>query len=290
MPRRKPFTRPLTSPDNIRLTGRDIRILEGIHTHGGLLSLRQIDRLFFTGKGSAHPRQRMGKLFVNHYVAMPSPSELHQVPYGETVYWLDERGAEVVAGLYGERLKTFDYRRDIRWSLVTHDLRVNDVRIAVTQACERDEGLELQHWIGESVFRARPDMVTYAGERGHQQRRRIIPDSFFHITRDDSDYAFLLELDMATEHNPRVGRTKILPGLAYLGSEAYRERFGLQYGRWLFVTTGERRMHNMRAQARRLGARGEFYFTTFEQLTPETVLREPIWLMPDRDAPISLIP
>ncbi len=290
MPRRKPFTRPLKSPDNIQLTKRDIRILEGIYTHGGMLSLRQIDRLFFTGRGSAHPRQRMSKLFVNRYVAMPSPKELHQVPYGETVYWLDERGAEIVAGLYGETPKTFDYRRDIRWSLVAHDLRVNDVHIAVTQACERDERLELQHWEGESVFRAWPDIVTYTNERGRQQRRRIIPDSFFHITRDGRDYAFLLELDMATEHNPRVGRTKILPGLAYLGSEAYRERFRLQYGRWLFVTTGERRMHNMRAQARRMGARGEFYFTTFEQLTPETVLREPIWLMPDRDVPISLIP
>lgn len=295
--RRRPFTRPEIPPDNIRLTDRDVQVLEAIYTHNGMLSLRQVDELFFTGRGSAHPRQRMNKLFVNHYVNMPGPKEIHQIPYGETVYWLDERGAAVVAGLYGETPKSFDYRDDIRWSLVAHDLRVNDVQVAVTQACEQLPELELKRWEWESAFRSHPDTVSYQDDKGRKKRRRVIPDSFFLITRskpdaaeESSEYAFLLELDMATEHNPRIGRSKILPGMAYIGSEAYRERFGLQYGRWLFVTTGERRMENMRTQARRLGAKGQFYFTTFDGLTPDTILKKPVWWMPDRDEPISLIP
>lgn len=298
MPRRRPpFTRPQTPPDNIRLTARDIAILEAIHAHDGMLSLRQIDRLYFSGRGSAHPRQRMNKLFVNHYVNRPGPQAMHRIPYGKTVYWLDTRGAQVVAGVRGETLASFTYRKDIRWSLVAHDLRVSDVRIAVAEACEKVPELEVRRWEWESAFRARPDTVTYSDGNGRKKRRRVIPDSYFLISRrapgmsgSAESFAFLLELDMATEHNPRVGRSKVLPGMAYIGSESYRERFGLRYGRWLFVTTGERRRDNMRAQARRLGAKSKFYFTTYDRLTPETILSEPIWWMPDRDAPVRLIP
>jgi hypothetical protein len=44
--------------------------------------------------------------------------------------------------------------------------------------------------------------------------------------------------------------------LAYLKSEAYAERFDHRSGRWLVVTTEERRMTNMLRQARR-GMLGE---------------------------------
>jgi len=38
---------------------------------------------------------------------------------------------------------------------------------------------------------------------------------------------------------------------AYLKSEAYADRFGHRSGRWLVVTTEDRRMANMLRQARR---------------------------------------
>jgi hypothetical protein len=42
-----------------------------------------------------------------------------------------------------------------------------------------------------------------------------------------------LEIDRSTENIPRFLREKILPGLAYLKSEAYAERFGHRSERWL---------------------------------------------------------
>lgn len=294
-PRPPTTTRP-ENPTPIRLTERDQRILETIHAFDGMMSLTQIDRLFFSGKGRSQPRDRMRLLFYHGYVNMPGDGEIHQVPLGETIYWLDEKGAAVVAGLYGETLEEFKWRDKPRWSLISHDLEVNNFRIAVLGACTASSSLSLHRWIPEGEFWAYPDTVSYRTGQGTYKERGIRPDGFFTIRRPApgrsdklEEFAFLLEIDMATEDNPRFGREKVLPGIAYLKSKAYQERFGVRWGRWLVVTTGERRMQNMRSQTERLGGKNLFYFTTFDQVRPETVLTEPIWLLPDDDYPCSII-
>ena len=57
----------------------------------------------------------------------------------------------------------------------------------------------------------------------------------------------------------------------------------------LVVTTGERRLKNMLRQARRAKAAGLFYFTTYDQISPATLLESPIWRRADRDEPMPLI-
>jgi hypothetical protein len=100
---------------------------------------------------------------------------------------------------------------------------------------------------------------------------------------------YLLEIDRSTEDNPRFLREKILPGLAYLKSQAYEERFGHRSGRWLVVTTGERRLNNMLRQSRKAETKGLFYFTTYDRLNPDTMLRAPIWRRADRDDLVPLV-
>lgn len=80
-----------------------------------------------------------------------------------------------------------------------------------------------------------------------------------------------------------------MPGLAYIKSKAYEERFGHYSGRWLVVTTGERRLRNMLNQARLADAKGVFYFTTFSLLNSATILRAPIWKRADRDDLVPLL-
>lgn len=290
-----PRTRPETPQHNLRLTHRDRAILEALHAFDGLLSIDQIDRLFFSGKGGSHPRDRMRVLFHHRYVNTPAQRNIHRVPLGETIYYLDTRGAEMVAGLRGETLNTFKYRREPRWSMIDHDLGVSDFRIAVLQACQSLSYLHLHTWLTDQEFLAYPDMIEYTSETGKKRRRRIRPDAFFMLKQEKNgllhraeEFAYLLELDRATEDNPRFAREKVLPGLAYLKSQRYHDRFGTPYGRFLVVTTTEQRMNNLRSQTRRAGDRGQFYFTTFEKVTSATVLTAPIWLMTDRDTPFSL--
>ena len=119
--RRQPYQRS-PNPAPIRLTSRDKRILETIHAFDGLLSLRQIDRLFFSGRGRSQPRARMRALFDNGYVQMPDPENIHKVPLGETIYWLGHKGASIVAGLRGHPVRQFRWKKKPRYSLLEHDL------------------------------------------------------------------------------------------------------------------------------------------------------------------------
>jgi hypothetical protein len=267
----------------MRLTERDQRILEAIHAHDGLLSFPQIKRIFFKGKSQAEVRLRL--LYQHGYVNRPTLPERRRVP--EMIYWLDRGGAEIVASLNGTPLQEFPWRREPRWFQVEHDLAVNDFRLDIEAACQAAKDVTLETWIPESEFWAHPDQVTYKTNEG-QVKRRIRPDGLFTLTTGGHRFRYLLEIDRSTEDNPRFLREKIVPGLAYLKSEAYNERFGHRSGRWLVVTTGERRLGNMLRQAQRADTRGLFYFTTYDKLNIETVLSSPIWRRADRQELVPL--
>lgn len=134
----------------------------------------------------------------------------------------------------------------------------------------------------ESEFWAYPDKVAYT-YNDNQMKRNIRPDGFFILNTGEHRIRYLLEIDRSTEDNPRFLREKVLPGLAYIRSKAYEERFGHRSGRWLVVTTGERRLRNMLQQARRGDAKGLFYFTTYEKININTIL-----LSISGNAPIGL--
>jgi hypothetical protein len=294
MARQRPYTRPRV-PLPMRLTGRDRAILEAIHAYDGMLSLKQIDRLFFSGDGKTQPRHRMRTLFTNGFVQMPDARTIHKVPLGETIYWLGEKGAEVVAESYGATASDLSWRRNPRWSQLEHDLAVNDFRLWVQQACTADPQLELRQWVPETDFLAYPDTVEFDDERGHNRKRQVRPDGFFLIARSRPDrpkpdgFAFLLEIDMATHSNPSFEHHKVRAGLAYLKGEAYRQRFGLRFGRWLVVTTTPQRLDHLLAQTEKAGGGQNFYFATFGQVK-DSPLTEPIWLVAGSRELTSLVP
>lgn len=105
--------------------------------------------------------------------------------------------------------------------------------------------------------------------------------------RGDYFCRLLLELHRATEANSRFAAEKVLPGIAYVRSAAYHRRFGHNFGKWLIVTTGERRLTNMLRLTERTARRdaGLFYFTTRVLVTPETVLIGKIWWRGGEDSP-----
>jgi hypothetical protein len=204
------------------------------------------------------------------------------------VYWLDKKGAALVASFLGTTISEMGWRKQPRWFQVEHDLAVNDFRLDIVAACHSNPNVTLETWVPESEFWAYPDKITYFyAER--EKKRNIRPDGYFTLIIGDDRIRYLLEIDRSTEDNPRFLREKILPGLAYIRSRAYEQRFGHKAGRWLVVTTSERRMANMLDQARRAEAKGNFYFTIYEQISPETVLQTPIWSRADRDDLVPLL-
>lgn len=289
--RRHPYQR-AKRPGTLRLTDRDIRILECIHAFDGMMSLEQIDKLFFSGQGRTQPRHRMRRLYDHNFVNKPTSQSIHQVPLGASIFWLGRKGAEMVASLQGRDFKDLQWRKKPRYSQVAHDLAVNDFRIIVNSASENNSQLKLLEWQAEGEFLAHPDTIWYEQSNGKRRKRQIRPDGFFILEQqpNNSPLAFLLEIDMSTEDNPRFGREKVRPGVAYLKSKEYKQRFGLHYGRYLVVTTGERRLQNLKVQTERVGGNGLFYFTTFKQVTSQSVLSQPIWYLAGEQQTQSIIP
>jgi hypothetical protein len=268
----------------MQLTERDKRILQAVHTYDGMLGFKQIQRIFGMGKSQAE--QRLKLLYQHQYLNRPIRKQRMRLP--QMIYWLDKQGAELVASLEGLSTAQLGWRKEPRWFQVEHDLAVNDFRLDISEACKKNLDISLETWIPEGEFWSYPDLVEYRYS-DRKLQRRIRPDGYFMLTIPRNRIRYLLEIDRGTEDNPRFLREKILPGMAYIRTKKYEERFGHRSGRWLVVTTGERRMQNMLRQARRVDNKGIFYFTTYDQISVESILQSPIWLRPDRDGPVPLV-
>ena len=306
----------------MRFQERDGQLLLLIFVCGGVLAFRHIKLIFWVHATARAVLKRLAKLVDNFYLARPTAHQRRTQPIPEPVYWLGWRGILWVAAQMGvevdppanqgenqmrdlaKRLRDRGIRwlREPRWIQLAHDLAVVDFRLAVEQAVSQSPALQLEAWIHESEFRSDGDTVKYriTGTDGkvRQVRKRVYPDSYF-VVVDEQRLAqgllararFLLELDHATHANSRFGREKVAPGLAYVRSPQYKARFGDNSGRWLVVTTGERRMKNLMRQTKQVAGTGArvFLFTTLDQLGTSNVLTEPMWWQVGREGPIPLL-
>ncbi len=287
-------------PHPVQLQARDKRFLEGLYEREGLLSRRQIVALFFDGNWRVAKR-RLRHLFEDGYIGEPSEEEVHRLPrkdgQREFVHWLEHKGLAVVAGLKGEEPL---YRRSApkeapQWLKIEHDLALNDFRIAVETAVATTAGVRLGQWINEKTIKHWNDTVTYPLPEKGKTEKKFLPDGFFTILRpvdasSDEEFAFFPEIDLSTHSNPAFAMDKVLPWIAFLTSPLLPARYGVAYGRFLVVTEGGERLANMLHQTARVKGGEVFYFTTFAQVTPETVLTAPIWLSIGKREPFALLP
>ncbi len=121
-------------------------------------------------------------------------------------------------------------------------------------------------------------------DRKIEYKRQVIPDGFFVVKRPgDDDYAFLLELDRGTEQLPRFVHQKVRPGVVYLKEGrkggAYLQQTRATFGRYIVVTTGEKRALHLKKATEAATRKSWFYFTSLGQLTEENFFTEPIWYL-----------
>lgn len=294
----------------MRFQERDAQILRAIYEYDGVLARRHLKEMFWPGASLRAVQRRLSKLFQEGYLARPAKHQWRTKPISEPIYWLGWKGAIWIAGQNGVEAEIpandgenqmrklhrylrehgMRWTREPRWDQLRHDLIVVDFRLAVEQATNKIPSLILEEWIPEGVFLSNMDVVEYEikGKGGEVkgEKKGVRPDGYF-VILDDQRLAqglpararFLLEVDHSTYDNPRFGRDKVIPGVAYVKSPEYKTRFGDNSGRWLVVTTGQRRMANVKRQAEIVAGRGAniFYFTTFDKVKPESLLTSPIW-------------
>lgn len=273
-------------PKPMVLTKRDMEIVEAVYLYR-VLSQKQIEKLFFGHRAAA--QRRLEALFDHAYldrIPLPVNGALLNSP---TLYLLNQRGAALLTSKMGYS--------DVRWKrdyqkvstdFLLHALAINDFRINVVLACQ-NLNYPLLTWVGESRLKGDYDRVKLPGL---VKPVSVIPDSHFVIDTPrqaaKTRAYFFVELDRGTETLQRI-QTKVRAYNAYVDEGGYEKRYGVKGLRVLFVALSRKRMMNMKKAAEAVGGRNRFWFASLDELTPENVLSQPIWLSAGKDEPLQLI-
>jgi hypothetical protein len=268
----------------MRLTERDVDIIEAVHQYR-ILRQDQIQMLFFGTKNAA--QRALARLYDHAYLERKFLPVLYG--RGPTLYVLDKRGADLLRSERGyEDLVWYASNKDLKTDFIEHTTALNDFRLSIVVSARRG-GLELLTWASETQLKADYDRVRISTTR---RPVSVIPDGYFVLATPRGKAHFFVELDRGTETLQRF-KQKIRAYFAYHESGGYAQRYGTQSLRILTVATGAGRLANLRMAAQQVteetSGRRRFWFALASDLTPETVLTQPVWYIAGEETPRVLI-
>lgn len=278
--RRRPFTR-IRNPRKLVPTEATTELLLAVYHHEGVLTQRQILKEYFRGRTKSWPEVRLQQYFDHRLLNKFNAEWVNGEHLKETVYTLGPMGARFVARQLESDFTSLTWRAKPRWFTLAHDIKLNDFRLAVEAQAKRLPDFELIKWMSESEL-----------QQNHKIPGR--PDGFFLLQRKSptiqnqiEELAILVELDNATHPLKRFVTRKVKPALKYIGSQEYKQTFGVSNGAYFVITTGTKRLANLKEITEKAGGLGRFYFTTMDQVD-RGVLTEAIWQLAGSDDLLSI--
>lgn len=289
----------------IRLTTRDLQILEALYTTG-YLTTHQIRLLFFTEGSCGQQGQikacerRMRLLYragLVRRIEQPVKRGEGSKPY---IYALSKKGANFLISELGIDPAEVEWRPqsfEANYPFLNHLLATTDLQIALRAAC-KPLGIKVVLWTDERELRTTRtiDYVTLIGPTGQPVKTAVIPDAIFVLERDGRCALFFVEIDMRTvtiepKLWERKGCTKKVQAYeAYMRTEEYTKRYEGRRVRILTITTGEKRLENLKAATEKADGSDIFWFATMaDALDPTKLLSEPIWQVAGSDTKYSLL-
>lgn len=274
----------LAKPTPIRLTERDLRVIRAVYEYR-VLTTQHLRTLFFPSNHQAYAR--LSSLYHHGFLDRKFLGVYADKMNTPIMYVLDKRGAELLQSEQGIEVNWSKDLKNLTLQFLEHTLAINTVRVAVAKAAE-DQGYAVLVWRGENEIKADYDYVTIRGQSGRIQSVSVIPDSYFVLATPKGKAHFFLELDRGTMTTQRF-KTKILAYQVYYGSGAYQRRYETRSLRVLTVTSGSGRAANLQHVTEEAEGKQRYWFTTLDQVTPQSVLSEPIWQMATARGPRRLI-
>ena len=240
---------------------------------------------------------RLGKLAQAGYIHKLERWKREAFDYG--IYWLTKQGAREHAG---DEWKDHVFPNNPDFRQTEHDMAIVDFRLHVEQNVNKHDWLELVEWTNQSIFKEDPDRVPFVKRNGKPDSRNMIPDGFCLIrdhrlekrkrNGESREVRVFLELDMGTKDRNKMMDEKVIPGIAYIHSDVYKQRFGGAHGWWLYVCADEDTMMllkrktdlyvNQKLKTDHKDYRNMFWFTHADYITDD-VLTAPIWYRSGRD-------
>lgn len=281
-----------------RLTERDHAILQAVYEYRALTG-EQIEALFFSRSARTQRNNRLKGLYHHGFLGRTEQPQSLTEGRKPFVYWLDMKGAELLALEYGCDVTELDWNprgHVVKPLFLDHLLATNDIRIAVSRAAAQ-QGFVIEEWRDDKTLHKEhaQDKVAIKNSQGKVEYTSIIPDGYFVLKTGTARYRFFVEADRrtvtgeATTLGTRDWSRKVLAYLAFFRSNIPETRYGSRRFRVLTVTTGAKRLANLRAVTEKMGGQRKFWFTTFASATAEQILTEAVWEVATGDTPRSLI-
>jgi hypothetical protein len=216
------------------------------------------------------------------------------------IYALDRSGAQLLIAELGIEPQDVDWRpksHEANFPFLDHLLASHDLRISLALACDR-HGASLAAWVNEKELKSEGmrDYVTLISPDGQkEQRAAVVPDAYCALQVGDRLGHFFVEVDRGTvtiaptAWEKRGWARKVRAYLAYYRSGLFQSRYAARVFRVLCVTTGSERLHHLQAATAQENGGGLFWFSTFDRLTPATILSEPVWVKAGDDTLVSIL-
>lgn len=273
----------VNTPKPMRLMERDKAIIQAVYDYR-VLRQDQLETLF---ERSPSVMQRvLVRLYDHGFLERKFLSVLGL--HSPALYVLDKKGAELLRSEFGlDELVWYPSSKDLKLEFLEHTTAINDFRIAITLAAQR-AGYELLKWIGEAELKADYDRVNVRTASGKMQSVSLIPDSYFVLKTPRGFAHFFLEMDRGTETTGRF-KTKIAAYMAYYQSGLYERRYGSKSMRVITVTSGRRRLDNLKTATEAVGGKRRFWFVVHTDLTIAAILANPVWYVAGEQVPSALI-
>lgn len=289
----------------IRLTTRDCQILEALHTTG-YLTTHQIRLLFFTEgsreqQGSIKATERRMRLLYGaglvRRIEQPVKRGEGSKPY---IYALSKKGADLLIAELGIDPAEIQWRPhsfEGNYPFLNHLLATTDFQIALRAAC-KPLGIKVVLWTDERELRATRtiDYVMLTSPTGQPVKTAVIPDAIFVLERDGRRAVFFVEIDRRTvtvepKLWERKGWTKkVYAYEAYMRTEEYTKRYEGRRARILTITTGEKRLENLKVATEKAEGSDIFWFATMADALDSTgLLSKPIWQVAGSEGQRSLL-
>lgn len=269
--KRLPRTRRAKNPPAFRVTQRDAELIRAVITYRFLYT-RQLHWLF-PDASQQNLNVRLRHLYHHGYldrVAMPESRNNEQLVYQPT-----EKGAVLLAESYGIS------REDVPWGRymnlvspthIRHLLAINDAMVSYELALgkARAAGRIADFVVVRGEPRKHKLPVLLKGSDGRRREVAIVPDAFLGIKFDSRNYGvFFIEVDRATMGTSRWTE-KIEVYREYPRTEHCRQKFRAQWCIVLTIAPSERRIVSLAEKTAGTGGQRGFWFTTADQLTPDT--------------------
>lgn len=270
------------------LTARDLDILRAVNRYR-YLKTGQIQRLVFPACHTVQSaRRRLKYLYHNGYLGRVAPLVKLGEGGGETAYYLDRPGIELLAD-EGEPILAVARAGRVRHRFLEHALDLAEFRVNLERALLHHPIVTLKRFIADFELKAHTeaaigkkryrlyDEVVHPGNR---QRYTVYPDALIvlqgQVAYADFQRLYFLEIDRGTE-GLHVIRDKVIGYNLYRRLGVY-QKFG-PFDRFLVLlqTSSPRRAAHLQTALTNLEGADLVWLTDVAQVRDHTLLAAPIW-------------